>query len=290
MYIYTHVCTSIYTHIFHSMWTPQTSTHLLNEVYNLHPLSFWWFWSAGVSNGCVGVSVLGVSVVSRRATGVIVFSVEESMQFVIKLWGHPFPLSSGISILYKIFVRLCQIAIFLITLINRFPPPKLYPSTSMAAATSVQTFFLGGGGCCQAAWTGLWRMKQFCCEFIPAATHNGFISLPYYTCKQFIKTPVMLLIPEIYWLVVFYVPWSSVNIPFPTGIEPRAAACQSITLPLHHASSTQKKKMVSPPQLTGLFGISSLTLPLYRFQHLKSYSDSVHFSQCCHTGMSLNAP
>ena len=59
------------------------------------------------------------------------------------------------------------------------------------------------------------------------------------------------------WLVVFYVPstmrsfrddttiycslrrtWSSVNTPFPTGIEPRAVAWQSITLPLRHAIST----------------------------------------------------
>ena len=59
------------------------------------------------------------------------------------------------------------------------------------------------------------------------------------------------------WLVVFYVPstarsfrdgtpiycplrrtWSSVNTPFPPGIEPRAVSWQSITLPLRHASST----------------------------------------------------
>ena len=32
--------------------------------------------------------------------------------------------------------------------------------------------------------------------------------------------------------------WSSVNTPFPQGIEPRAVAWQSITLPLRHASST----------------------------------------------------
>ena len=59
------------------------------------------------------------------------------------------------------------------------------------------------------------------------------------------------------WLVVFYVPstarsfrdgtsiycplrrtWSSVFTAFPPGIEPRAVAWQSITLPLRHASST----------------------------------------------------
>ena len=34
MYIYMHVCTytSIYTHIFHSMWTPQTSTRYVWEA------------------------------------------------------------------------------------------------------------------------------------------------------------------------------------------------------------------------------------------------------------------
>ena len=59
------------------------------------------------------------------------------------------------------------------------------------------------------------------------------------------------------WLVVFYVPstarsfrdgtpiycplrrtWSSVKIPIPAGIDPRAVAWQSITQPLCHASST----------------------------------------------------
>ena len=58
------------------------------------------------------------------------------------------------------------------------------------------------------------------------------------------------------WLVVFYVPstamsfrdgtpiycplrrtWSSVDTPFPPGIEPRTVAWQSITPPLRHASS-----------------------------------------------------
>ena len=34
--------------------------------------------------------------------------------------------------------------------------------------------------------------------------------------------------------------WSSVNIPFPPGIKPRAVVWQSITLPLRHASSPHK--------------------------------------------------
>ena len=34
--------------------------------------------------------------------------------------------------------------------------------------------------------------------------------------------------------------WSSVNTPFPPGVEPRAVGWQSITLPLRHASSTLK--------------------------------------------------
>ena len=61
-----------------------------------------------------------------------------------------------------------------------------------------------------------------------------------------------------FWLVVFYVPstarsfrdgttiycplrrtWSLVNTPYPSGIEPRAIAWQSITLPLPHARSTR---------------------------------------------------
>ena len=43
---------------------------------------------------------------------------------------------------------------------------------------------------------------------------------------------------------------SSVFTPFPQGIEPRAIAWQSITLPLHHASSiAQKEKPVKRPHL-----------------------------------------
>ena len=39
--------------------------------------------------------------------------------------------------------------------------------------------------------------------------------------------------------------WSSVFTPFPPGIEPRSVAWQSNTLPLRHASSTEKKNILN---------------------------------------------
>ena len=78
--------------------------------------------------------------------------------------------------------------------------------------------------------------------------------------KQIIMPMVQLLqywLLLVGWLVVFNVPstarsfrdgtpiycplrrtWSSINTPFRPGIEPRAVAWQSITLPLRYASST----------------------------------------------------
>ena len=76
------------------------------------------------------------------------------------------------------------------------------------------------------------------------------------------------------WLIVFNVPstarsfrdgtpiycplrrtWSSINTPFRLGIEPRAVAWQSITLPLRYASST-----------TVLY---TRTIPIYRYNTCK---------------------
>ena len=68
---------------------------------------------------------------------------------------------------------------------------------------------------------------------------------------------------DVGWLVVFNVPstarsfrdgtpiycplrrtWSSINTPFRPGIEPRAVAWQSITLPLGYASSTPQNEKI----------------------------------------------
>ena len=84
-----------------------------------------------------------------------------------------------------------------------------------------------------------------------------------YPGPRFLSCATWPLIPKKHyngWLIVFYVPlttrsfrdgtpiycrlrrtWSSVFTPFPLGIEPQAVAWQSITQPLHHASSTTIK-------------------------------------------------
>ena len=88
-----------------------------------------------------------------------------------------------------------------------------------------------GAACC----AGKWR-------------HLGWISENTQTCISYCTA--------ISWLVVFNLPstarslrdgipiycplrrtWSLINTPFPSGIEPKAVAWQSITLPLRYASS-----------------------------------------------------
>ena len=99
-------------------------------------------------------------------------------------------------------------------------------------------------------------MPHFTCVWLDKHKYCAFLSG--------YKIPITILI--IYnkvCLFVFYVPstarsfrdgtpiycplrktWSSVNTPFPPGIEPRTVAWQSITLPLRHASSHDKEATI----------------------------------------------
>ena len=92
----------------------------------------------------------------------------------------------------------------------------------------------------------------------PNLTEKSFPFLPHTELtfySQFFQ--VMMAFRLVGWLVLFNVPstarsfrdgtpiycplrrtWSSINTPFRPGIEPRAVARQSITLPLRYASST----------------------------------------------------
>ena len=93
------------------------------------------------------------------------------------------------------------------------------------------------------------------------------------------------------WLVVFYVPstassfrdgtpiycrlwrmWSSVFTPFPSGIEPRAIAWQSITLPLHHASSVWLQNVALMTHTQSLY----IQLYLYIFIYLYLLKNAIY--------------
>ena len=105
--------------------------------------------------------------------------------------------------------------------------------------TRKQSLFLGAGCLHFVIGAGLWKLGLKCPRV------NLFLGPPWYSAPHIES-----------WLVVFNVPstarsfrdgtsiycplwrtWSSINTPFRPGIEPRAVAWQSITLPLRYTIS-----------------------------------------------------
>ena len=101
----------------------------------------------------------------------------------------------------------------------------------------------GGGVCCDCCSTPIYCKGPYVKKIL-----HHFIKYKFYVTNMLVG-----------WLVMFNVPstarsfrdgtpiycplrrtWSSINTPFRPGIEPRTVAWQSITLPLSHASSTNK--------------------------------------------------
>ena len=83
--------------------------------------------------------------------------------------------------------------------------------------------------------------------------------------------------------------WSSVNTPFPPGIEPQAAAWQSITLPLRHPSSTKKTASLLGMQRLGQELDSSAWLSKRRVVCGTDYED-IHFIDLIGVGYCIPIP